>query len=356
MKAVVLSAPGDIRIEDVPAPTIQLPTDAVVRVVAAGVCGSDLWMLRGVAPLPRPIRTGHEFIGIVESIGSEVQRLRPGQFVICPFNCSDGVCSNCRRGHPIGCANRVFFGEFGPDGSSLEGGQAEAVRVPFADTTLVGLAEPPPETLIPSLLALTDVMSTGLDAARHAGLGSPGTTVVVIGDGAVGQCAVLAARRLGAERIVMMSRHPDRQALARANGATDFIESRGTEGAQEVQELLDGGSEHVIEAVGTMESIRQAIGCARPGGRIGYVGLPWGVGLALWQLFEKNITLSGGGANVRTAIDALLPDVLAGRLDPGTVFDGRFALDDARLAYAAMNERRCIKALLTPSAVTQTYI
>ncbi|MBX4967749.1 zinc-binding dehydrogenase [Rhizobium binae] len=352
MRAVILHGPNDVRVEDVPKPRIETPTDAIVRVVAAGVCGSDLWMLRGIAPLPRPIRSGHEFVGIVEDVGANVVGIRPGQFVVAPFNTSDGGCMCCRRGLPIACDNRTFFGEFGPDGSALDGGQAEFVRVPFADTTLVTTPDRPHSSLIPALLTLTDVMATGHEAAKHAGLSEPGSRVVIVGDGAVGQCAVLACRRLGAERIIVMSRDPRRQRLARKHGATDIIATRGDESAAEVVELLGGGSAHVIEAVGTLQSIRQAIGCARPGGRIGYVGLPWGVELPLWELFAKNLALSGGGANVRAVMPELLPEVLDGTLDPSGVFDGVFALDNAPQAFEAMDKRHCIKAMLVPPAFT----
>jgi threonine dehydrogenase-like Zn-dependent dehydrogenase len=347
VRAVVIHNKGDVRVEDVADPRVEQSTDALVRVVAAAVCGSDLAVLRGLSPLPHPVQSGHEFVGIVEDVGADVTTLRPGQFVIAPFNTSDGDCSNCRRGLPIACANGELFGEFGPDGSALEGGQAEFVRVPLAATTLVATPAPPPEALLPALLTLTDVMATGHEAAKHANVGR-GDTVVVVGDGAVGQCATLACRRLGAERIVVMSRDPRRQRLARTHGATDVVSARGDEGVAEVVDLLDGGSAHVIEAVGSLESMRQAIGCARPGGRIGYMGLPWGVDLPLWELFGKNLSLSGGGANVRTVLPELLPDVLDGRLDPSGVLDATFALDDAPQAFHAMDTRRCVKAVLRP--------
>lgn len=347
MRAVVIHGKGDVRVEDVAEPRVQQPTDALVRVVAAAVCGSDIAVLRGLSPLPRPVQSGHEFVGIVEDAGADVTSVRPGQFVIAPFNTSDGDCANCRRGLPIACSNGQLFGEFGPDGSALEGGQAELVRVPLADTTLVAAPAPVPEALIPAVLTLTDVMATGHEAARHAEV-RPGATVVIVGDGAVGQCAVLACRRLGAERIIVMSRDPRRQQLARAHGATDVVSSRGDEGVAEVVDLLDGGSGHVIEAVGSLQSMRQAIGCARPGGRIGYMGLPWGVELPLWDLFGKNLSLSGGGANVRAVLPELLPEVLESRLDPSGVLDATFALDNAPQAFHAMDTRACVKAVLRP--------
>ncbi|RPK78997.1 MULTISPECIES: alcohol dehydrogenase catalytic domain-containing protein [Streptomyces] len=347
MLAVVIHAPGDVRVEEVPEPRVEEPTDALVRVVAAGVCGSDLSVLRGLSPLPRPVRSGHEFVGVVEDVGAGVTALRRGDFVLAPFSTSDGTCPHCRRGMPIACESGMLFGEFGPDGSVLDGGQAEFVRVPLADTTLLAVPGTPPPDLVPSLLALTDVMSTGHEAAVHAGVG-PGATVVVVGDGAVGQCAVLACRRLGATRIVVMSRAPVRRRLARAHGATDVVAARGEEGAAEVVDLLDGGSGHVIEAVGTLQSVRQAIGCARPGGRIGCVGLPWGVTLPLWELFGKNLTFGGGGANVRATMPGLLGDVLDRALRPGDVFDAAFSLADAPKAFHAMDARRCVKPILRP--------
>jgi threonine dehydrogenase-like Zn-dependent dehydrogenase len=345
--AVVIHSQWDVRVDDVPEPRLEQPSDALVRLVAAAVCGSDLSVLRGLSPLPRPIRSGHEFVGIVEEVGEQVTTLRPGHFVIAPFNISDGTCANCRRGMPIACDNARFFGEFGPDGHALDGGQAEFVRVPLADTTLVSIPDQPSDELVPALLALTDVMPTGHEAALHAGV-RPGATVVVVGDGAVGQCAVLACRRIGAERIVVMSRNPRRQRLARAHGATDIVAGRGSEGVAEVADLLDGGSDHVIEAVGTLQSIRQAIGCARPGGRLGYVGLPWGVTLPLWELFEKNLRLSGGGANVRATMPGLIHEVLDLSLRPGGVFDGDFRLADAPQAFHAMAARECVKSILHP--------
>lgn len=347
MRAVVIHAPGDVRVEEVPEPRIEEPTDALVRVTAAGVCGSDLSVLRGLSPLPRPVRSGHEFVGVVEEVGAGTAGLRPGQFVLAPFSTSDGSCPHCLRGVPVACERGRLFGEFGADGSALDGGQAEFVRVPLAGTTLLAVPEPPPDDLVPPLLALTDVLSTGHEAALHAGVG-PGATVVVVGDGAVGQCAVLACRRLGAGRIVVMSRDPRRQELARAHGATEVVAGRGEEGAAEVAELLDGGAGHVIEAVGTLQSVRQAIGCARPGGRIGYVGLPWDVTLPLWEPFAKNLSLSGGGANVRATMPGLLGDVLDRTLRPERVFDAVFPLTDAPKAFDAMDARRCVKALLRP--------
>ncbi|MGW1793583.1 alcohol dehydrogenase catalytic domain-containing protein [Streptomyces tubercidicus] len=347
MLAVVIHAPGDVRVQEVPEPRIEEPTDALVRVVAAGVCGSDLSVLRGLSPLPRPVRSGHEFVGVVEDVGVGVTTVRPGDFVLAPFSTSDGDCPHCRRGVPIACEKGMLFGEFGPDGSVLDGGQAEFVRVPLADTTLLTVPGTPPEELVPPLLTLTDVMSTGHEAALHAGVG-PGTTVVIVGDGAVGQCAVLACRRLKAERIVIMSRHSRRQQLARAHGATDVVTTRGEEGTAEVIDLLGGGSGHVIEAVGTLQAMRQAIGCTRPGGQVGYVGLPWDVTLPLWEPFAKNLSLSGGGANVRATMPELLDDVLKGVLQPGGVFDADHALADAPRAFEDMDARRCIKPILRP--------
>ncbi|MET8763293.1 alcohol dehydrogenase catalytic domain-containing protein [Lentzea sp. NPDC004782] len=341
-----MSQDGVVHVDDVYEPQIEQPTDVVVKVVAAAVCGTDLWMMRGIAPVPRPVRTGHEFVGVVVECGTDVRGLRPGTFVIAPFQVSDGVCPECLRGLPIACWNRRFFGEF-DDGEALDGGQAEFVRVPFAEATLLALADQPDPALVPQLLTLTDVMPTGYEAARHAGVQS-GASVVVVGDGAVAQCAIMASKWLGAEQIVVMSTHPSRQALARKNGATDVVGLRGDDGATAVRDLLDGGADHVIDAVGTLPAMRQAIGCARPGGRIGYVGLPWNVELPLWELFGKNLVLSGGGANVRTVMPTLLPAVLAGDLNPGVVFDSTFPLAQASDAYLAMNQRQSVKSMLLP--------
>jgi threonine dehydrogenase-like Zn-dependent dehydrogenase len=348
MKATVIHGARDIRVEAVPDPAVRLPTDAVVRVTAACVCGSDLWPYRGVVDVRPPARIGHEFVGVVEEVGAEVVTVRPGDFVIAPFSIGDGVCVHCRNGVHTSCVRHAWWGSEDSAGR-IDGGQGEAVRVPFADGVLVVVPAPGAE-LIPSLLALCDVMSTGHHAALAAGVG-PATTVVVVGDGAVGLCGVLAARRLGAERIIAMSRHPDRQRLATEFGATDIVPERGDEGVAKVHDLLGGvGADAVLEAVGTKQSMEQAIGAARPGGRVGYVGVPvGGAELPIRRLFDANITVGGGIAPARAYIEKLLVDVLDGTINPGRVFDVELPLERAAEAYAAMDERRAIKVMLRPS-------
>lgn len=350
MQATLIYGPRDIRVETVPDPQIRRPTDAVVRVVASCVCGSDLWRYRGILPVAEPRRIGHEFVGRVEEVGSAVTTVRPGDFVIAPFVISDGTCPNCRNGITTSCLHGGSWGGQDADGLPVDGGQGEVVRVPQADGTLVATPEPPDAALIPSLLALSDVMGTGHHAAMAAGVG-PGSTVAVVGDGAVGLCAVLAAKRLGAARIIAMSRHAQRRALATAFGATDLVAGRGAEGAAAVKELLGGiGADAVLECVGTNESLQQAIDSARPGGRVGYVGLPTGgAGLPIGQLFGSNINVGGGVAPVRAYLPELLADVLAERIEPGRVFDLELPLAQVADAYAAMDERRAIKALLRPA-------
>ncbi|HSP37356.1 MAG TPA: zinc-dependent alcohol dehydrogenase family protein [Frankiaceae bacterium] len=349
MRATVLHAPGDIRLETVDDPTILAPTDAIVRVVAACVCGSDLWPYRGIGAQTGPARIGHEFVGFVEEVGSEVGRVRPGMFVIAPFAYSDGTCVHCRHGIQTSCSAGGFWAHPDRAGLPVDGGQGEFVRVPLADGTLVTTPEPPAEAMIPSLLTLSDVMGTGHHAAYSAGV-TRGTTVVVVGDGAVGLCAVLAAKRLGAEQIIAMSRHADRQALATSFGATDLVAERGDAGVNTVRELTGGiGADAVLECVGTKESMEQAIRCTRPGGRVGYVGMPaGGPELPIGLLFRRNITVGGGVAPVRAYLPDLLGDVLAGSLDPGSVFDLRLPLESVAEGYAAMDERRAVKALLQP--------
>ena len=349
MRATLIHAARDIRVEDVPDAAVQRPGDAVVRVVAACVCGSDLWPYRGVIETTAPGRIGHEFVGVVEDIGSDVATLRVGDFVIAPFALSDGTCVHCRNGMYTSCVNGAWWGGEDSYGLRVDAGQGEAVRVPMADGTLVATPDLPDESMIASLLTLSDVMGTGHHAASSAGVGK-GSTVVVVGDGAVGQCAVLASRRLGAERVVAMSRHADRQALARDFGATDVVEQRGDEGVAAVEELLGGiGADAVLECVGTKESMQQAIDVARPGGRVGYVGVPaGGAELPIRQLFSSNVTVGGGVAPVRAYIPDLLADVLSGELDPGRVFDLVLPLEQVADAYAAMDERRSIKTMLRP--------
>ncbi|PJJ65407.1 zinc-dependent alcohol dehydrogenase family protein [Compostimonas suwonensis] len=347
MFATIIHAERDIRFEEVPDPVLSTGDDAIVRVVAACVCGSDLWPYRGVTPTVRPHRIGHEFVGIVEQIGPEVTAVGVGDFVIAPFYVCDNTCVNCRNGVSTSCLHGGWWGSDDADGAFADGAQGQLVRVPRANGTLVATPEQPAEHLIPSLLTLADVMGTGHHAAVSAGVG-PGSSVVVVGDGAVGLCAVLAAKRLGATTVVAMSRHPERQALAREFGATHIIEERGDEGIARVLELFDGvGADCVLECVGTKESMAQALGSTRPGGTVGYVGVPnGGPELPVRTLFDDNIGVNGGVAPVRGYIEELLPEVLSGAIEPGRVFDLELPLDRVAEAYAAMDERRAIKVLL----------
>jgi len=349
MRSVILHGVRDIRVEDRPEPRILTPGDAVVRVVAACVCGSDLWGYRGIRDPGPPHAVGHELVGVVEQVGDAVTTVAPGDFVISPFSFSDGTCQACLHGMTSACDHVCYFGSNDPDGLPVEGAQGERTRIPMADANLVRVPGPVDDALVPSLLTLSDVMSTGHHAAVSAAVG-PDTTVVVVGDGAVGLCAVLAAARLGAPRIIAMSRHADRQKLAVEFGATDVVEARGDDGVAEVRRLLDGDlADATLECVGTAESMRQALGSARGGGRVGYVGVPaGGPKLPVGYLFERNLTVGGGMAPARTYIPELLPDVLEGRIDPGRVFDLQLPLEEAAEAYAAMDERRAIKSLLRP--------
>jgi hypothetical protein len=349
MRATLIHGPRDVRLEEVPDPKVHRPTDAVVKVVAACVCGSDLWPYRGVRPIDEPRRIGHEFVGVVEEVGAEVATLRPGDFVIAPFAISDGTCVHCRNGITTSCVNGAWWGSPDRDGLPVDAGQGEYVRVPLADGTLVAVPGEVDPALVPSLLTLSDVMGTGHHAALAARVG-PGSTVAVVGDGAVGLCAVLAAHRLRAGRIVVFSRHPQRQALARAFGATDVVTQRGDEGAAAVVELLGGvGADAVLECVGTKESMQQALDTARPGGHVGYVGVPaGGPELPIGQLFGTNVGVAGGIAPVRAYLAELLADVLDGSIDPGRVFDVELPLSEVAEAYAAMDERRAVKTLLRP--------
>jgi len=347
--ATIIHGTRDIRLEEVADPAIALPTDAIVRVVAACVCGSDLWPYRGVTATNKPRRIGHEFVGIVEELGSEVTSVAVGDFVIAPFYNCDMTCVNCRNGVSTSCLAGGWWGAKGRDGHFADGAQGEFVRVPLADGTLVATPTVPDDALVPSLLSLADVMGTGHHAAVSAGV-TPGSTVVVVGDGAVGLCAVLAAKRLGASRIVAMSRHADRQAIAREFGATDIVEERGDAGVARIRELSDGiGADFVLECVGTEESMDQAIRSTRPGGMVGYVGVPnGGPVLPIGDLFGSNVGVNGGVAPVRNYIDELLPEVLDGRINPGLVFDLELPLAEVAEAYAAMDERRATKVLLRP--------
>ncbi len=349
MLATVITAARDIQVQEVADPTIIAPTDAVVRVVAACVCGSDLWPYRGVTPTTKPRRIGHEFVGVVESVGDEVSRIRVGDFVIAPFYWCDMTCINCLNGVSTSCLHGGWWGAPDRNGAFVDGGQGELVRVPLADGTLVATPSTPAPELVPSLLTLADVMGTGHHAAVSAGV-TAGSTVVVVGDGAVGLCAVLAAKRLGASRVVAMSRHADRQAIAREFGADEIVEERGAEGIARVKELFDGvGPDCVLECVGTAESMEQALKSARPGGMVGYVGVPnGGAELPIQLMFGTNVGANGGVAPVRNYVEELLPEVLAGTLNPGIVFDLELPLAEAAEAYAAMDERRATKVLLRP--------
>jgi threonine dehydrogenase-like Zn-dependent dehydrogenase len=346
MRAAIFKGPRDIQVGELPEPAITEPTDAVVRVVLACVCGSDLWYYRGQSPHGQD-GIGHEFIGIVEQVGPDVRTLAEGDFVIAPFAYSDGTCPHCRAGVQTACVNGGFFG-----GNGVDGGQAERVRVPQADGTLVKVpAGDYDDATMRSLLTLSDVMGTGHHATVSAGV-KAGDTVAVVGDGAVGLCAVLAAKRLGAERIIALSRNPARQTLAREFGATDVVAARGDEAVEAVRALTDGvGVDAALECVGTEESMTTAISLARPGSTVGYVGVPHGVEVPVTSLFYGNVGLKGGPAPVRAYIPELLDDVLAGRINPGRVFDFETDLDGIAAGYAAMDERRAIKSLVRVRAI-----
>ncbi len=338
MRATIIHGPGDIRVENAPEPKIVAPTDAVIRTVATCVCGSDLWSYRGINPVTEPQPIGHEYVGIVEEVGSDVSTVRAGQFVIGSFISSDNTCPICRAGYHTSCRHRDF-----PNGC-----QAEYVRIPLADGTLVATPEQPAEELIPSLLALSDVMGTGWYAARAAEV-APGSTAVVVGDGAVGLSGVIAAKEQGAERIIAMSRHGARQKLALQFGATDIVTERGDEGVARVKELTNGiGADSVLECVGTQESMHQALLSTRPGGNVGFVGMPHDVRIDGQQLFFSHVGLRGGPAPVRAYLPDLIERVVSGRINPGKVFDLTLSLDEVAEGYKAMDERRAIKALLLP--------
>jgi len=345
MRATVIHGAGDVRVAEVPDPVIKQPTDALVRVVAACVCGSDLHPYASMSPADEPARIGHEFIGVVEDTGSEVSTIRRGDLVVAPFAYSDGACEFCREGLQTSCLHGGFWARDGVDG-----GQGEAVRVPLADGTLVKLPVGEDSELLPSLLTLSDVYGTGWHAATRAGV-KPGMSVTVIGDGAVGLLSVLSAKQLGAEQIVLMGRHKDRTDLGREFGATDVVAERGQEGIERVRELTGGrGSHAVLEAVGHRPAYEQAYGVARAGGVISRVGVPqydeapigWG------SLFDGNVTLTGGPAPVRAYIETLLPGVLDGTVQPGKVFDRTVDLDGVPEGYRAMAAREALKVLVRP--------
>ncbi len=337
----------DIRFEEVPDPVLREDDDAIVRVVASCVCGSDLWGYRGVTASRG--RIGHEFVGIVEAVGSAVAKVAVGDFVIAPFYVCDGTCVNCLNGFSTSCLRGSWWGSDDRRGHLADGGQGERVRVPLADGTLAVVPVTVDDALVPHLLTLSDVMGTGHHAAVSAGV-QPGDTVVVVGDGAVGLCGVLAASRLGASRVVAMSRHESRAALAREFGATDVVAERGEDGVRVIHDMFDGvGAIRVLECVGTAEAMEQAHGAARPGGQIGFVGVPHlNPQLKLRPWFSKNVGLRGGVAPVRNYLEELLPEVLSGALQPGKVFDLELPLAEVAEAYAAMDSRSAIKVLLRP--------
>ncbi|MRG59129.1 zinc-binding dehydrogenase [Agromyces sp. CFH 90414] len=349
MLATVIHAARDIRLDEVPDPVLAGGRDAIVRVVAACVCGSDLWPYRGITPTAEPHRIGHEFVGVVEAVGDEVDLVQVGDFVIAPFYVCDNTCVNCRNGVSTSCLHGSWWGGDDRFGGFADGAQGERVRVPLADGTLVVVPGPVADDEIPGLLTLADVMGTGHHAAVSAGV-REGSTVAVVGDGAVGLCAVIAARRLGASTVIAMSRHRDRQDLAREFGATHIVADRGDLGVTAVREITGGiGADCVLECVGTKESMDQALRSARPGGMVGYVGVPnGGPELPVRRLFNTNVGVNGGVAPVRGYIEELLPDVRSGAISPGRVFDLELPLADVAEAYAAMDERRAIKVLLRP--------
>ena len=340
MQGVVLHAPRDIRVERRDDPTVTAPTDAIIKMAATCVCGSDLWPYRGIEAVNGPSPMGHEYVGIVEEVGSEVRTIKPGQFVIGSFFASDNTCEICRDGYQSRCVHAELMGAIGT--------QAEYARVPLADGTLVATPDLPSDDLVPGLLAASDVLGTGWFAAVAAEVG-PGKTVAVVGDGAVGLLGVLAAHQLGAERIIVMSRHENRQKLALDFGATDIVTGRGDEGVSAVKELTNGlGAHSVIEAVGTQESMMQAIRSTRPGGHIGYVGVSHDVELPGDELFFSATHLHGGPAPVRRFLPELIELICDRAIDPGKVFDLTLPLDQAAEGYRAMDERRAIKTLLRP--------
>jgi threonine dehydrogenase-like Zn-dependent dehydrogenase len=339
MRATTIHAPGDIRVSDVPTPTITAPTDAVVRVTAGCICGSDLWPYRGENDTTPGDTIGHECVGVVEEVGSAVTTVRPGDFVIVPFCHSDNTCAHCLAGVTSACTHQGF----------TVSGQAEHTLVSQADGSLVRTDDPgDDEGLLKSLLTLSDVMPTGWHAAASAGV-RPGGTAVVIGDGAVGLCGVLAAATMGAEKVVAMSRHASRQEIARSFGATHVVAERGKEGGAAIKEITDGvGADAVLECVGTDQAMQTAFAIARPGSTVGFVGVPHGVELPVRRMFQKNVGLAGGMAPVRAYLPKLLELVVDGSIDPGLVFDSVRPLDEVAAGYRDMDERRAVKVLLRP--------
>jgi threonine dehydrogenase-like Zn-dependent dehydrogenase len=336
MRGAVLYGPGDVRYDERPEPRIVEPTDAIIRLSVTCICGSDLWPYRGLNPASGPAPMGHEYCGMVEEVGRDVTSIERGQFVIGSFAASDNTCPHCRAGYHTSCAHREW----------ITGAQAPLLRVPMADGTLVATQEVPPTELVPSFLAVSDVLGTGWFAADAANV-KRGATVVVVGDGAVGLLGVLSAKQMGAERIIAMSRHAPRQQLAREFGATDIVTERGEGGVERIRELTKGvGADSVLECVGTQESMMQAIRSTRPGGSISYVGVPHGVELAGAELFYTHVHLHGGPAPVRRYLPALIQLVQSGRINPGKVFDLELPIEQVAEGYRAMDERRAIKTLL----------
>ena len=346
MRATVMYKAGDVRIENVPDPKIQDPTDAILRITRACICGSDLWPYKLLEPTDRGRRMGHEAIGVIEAVGRDVHRVKVGALVVMPFAYSDGTCDFCHDGFPTSCVHGGFFGT----GDKADGAQAEALRVPQADGTLFALPVGRDETLMPSLLTLSDVMGTGHHAAVSARV-RRGRAAAVVGDGAVGLCGVIAAKRLGAEPIILLGRHPDRIALAKKFGATHIVSERGDEAIERVRELTDGfGAHSVLECVGSEDAMRTAMGIVRAGGAVGRVGVPHYQAIPGGgeTMFYSNITVSGGPAPVRAYIEELLPDVLEGRIEPGRVFDRVIGLDEVPAGYRAMDERKSLKIMIKP--------
>jgi threonine dehydrogenase-like Zn-dependent dehydrogenase len=345
MKATVMHGAGDVRVEQVPDPKIEAPTDAILRVTRACICGSDLWPYASLDPSEGARIMGHEAIGIVDDVGSDVETLNPGDVVVMPFASSDGTCAFCREALPTACVHVGFFG----NGGGMGGAQAEALRIPHADGTLYALNGSAEEALMPSLLTLADVMGTGHHAAVVAGV-APGKTAAVVGDGAVGLCGVIAAKRLGAEQIIILGRHEDRIALAREFGATDVVPVRGGEAVERVRELTGGfGAHSVLECVGTGPATLTAIEIARPGGAVGRVGVPQDEAIPGSEpAFFGNVIVGGGPAPVRAYIGELLPDILDGRIEPGKVFDRTVDLDGVPDGYRAMADRESLKVMIKP--------
>ena len=344
MRATLMYEAGDVRIDDVPDPSIVEPTDAVIRVTRASICGSDLWPYASLEPTETGRPMGHEAIGVVEDVGAEVRNIRVGDLAVMPFAFSDGTCAFCSEGLHTACLHGGFF-----DGYGTSAAQAEAVRVPLADGTLFPLPVGEDDALMPALLPLTDVMGTGHHAAVVAGV-APGKIAAVVGDGAVGLCGVIAAKRLGAEQIIILGRHEDRIALACELGATDVVPERGEAAVERVKELTGGfGAHSVLECVGHGHALETAIGIARPGGAVGRVGVPQEETMpASLPAFFGNVTIGGGPAPARAYIEELLPDILEGKIAPGKVFDRTVDLDGVPDGYRAMADRESIKVMIEP--------